>query len=765
MSGYFSDDSINSYTNGMVQEKQVSVLQFSKDIMFSWIQSGRFFPLAFYYFYLYNTITSLLLYKLSIILIILINEFVFSLLLFKLTKSRFFSICSLIIPPLLFQFRMYHDPILSFHWLEQLIFLLTITSLILFHSFLKVKNKLYYVCSLLLFLLSLLIYEVAYSFVFLFIIITFINVKTKLLRGLYYVMPYILSVLSCIIISIFLRIHFNVALQNSGNDGAYVPNYNLFDYFATLFKQSISSFPLNYLIFDPHKLFSVTNISDLLTWNNLFLIIMFIIFFLLLRSIIDDEKQVLKNIKLYYKNIIFFGLSLIVLPGLLISLSPRYQKEVVLGIGYIPVYISYYGTSILIVFLIMGIVILKKKITNNLMIAIALIIGIIVSINNTNNILVVEKLNEHYLYPRQVIQEALANGLYDNAATIDSIVVSTNNSWDVPAFYIMYTHKIINSVITPNSLKVLKNTNSLDLTGNNYYLDYYSDNKFNGYSITGKIVDLPKSSSQLNGILTENITLYVKNYKEARNKIVLNVTSFDLKTNKMESFRINAKDLHLIAGGEKYGLYSLFETGKLYDIKSTNISYENNDSELPIFEKEKIFPSSSDKDILHLSIMKNNSPYISFDKAINFGKDYSIELLVKPYGNEVPYSSIIGNHPGASGHEGFVIQRINTTDFYNFTFGDGKKWINSKPFLLDMDIWNYIVVVSNNNNLDVYKNGELISHEEVDGNIVNSSIPLYLYNWVHLDRKFNGIIDEFRISNEVKTDKTIQETWRNIQKK
>jgi len=177
-SGYISDDAFTFVT---YFDENFSLPQFTLKILVENLYSLR--PVCV--MTLYTTIISFLLnnniflYKFHILLLVCLNVFLFRNFLYHLFKSRTFSLLCIIPLPLLIQFRNYHDPVLSFAGLMQILFLLLLLSLIYFIKFFDTgKNKFYYF-SIIFFVLCLLCYEISFSF-FIFHIILYFILRNKL---------------------------------------------------------------------------------------------------------------------------------------------------------------------------------------------------------------------------------------------------------------------------------------------------------------------------------------------------------------------------------------------------------------------------------------------------------------------------------------------------------------------------------------------------------------------------------------------------------
>ena len=171
-SGYFNDDMINSQVPGVVPFVFDSIFDLTKYYFSEWIRNqGRFFPLAWYGYYVFDFFDTLIAYKLYCIFFITVSNFVFGYFVYQISQSKELSYLVILITPVLFQYRLYHDPILSYGGLMQLILIYTILSLILLVKYLKTKNIIFLVGSVMFYLFSLLTYEITYTFFLLHVLI------------------------------------------------------------------------------------------------------------------------------------------------------------------------------------------------------------------------------------------------------------------------------------------------------------------------------------------------------------------------------------------------------------------------------------------------------------------------------------------------------------------------------------------------------------------------------------------------------------------
>ena len=167
--GFFSDDCLNSLVSGVLTYNNTDVFTHTYQIVIYWIfNTGRIFPLAFYLYFLFSIIHDLFIYHLLILIAIMIDVLLFGYFIKRMTKSAYVSLLSMLIVSALFQVRVYHDPILSFSMLLQIVFFYLIVSLITFTYYLEHGKKIYLIVSSFFCVFGMLTYEINYIFCLLY---------------------------------------------------------------------------------------------------------------------------------------------------------------------------------------------------------------------------------------------------------------------------------------------------------------------------------------------------------------------------------------------------------------------------------------------------------------------------------------------------------------------------------------------------------------------------------------------------------------------
>jgi hypothetical protein len=596
--GFFSDDCLNSMVSGLLINNNTDVLTFTYQIVSSWISNGRIFPLAFYMYFIFLFVHNFFYYHLLILIAILVDILLFGYFIQIMTKSTYISLLSMLIMPLLFQFRAYHDPILSFCMLLQIVFFYLITSLITFTCYLKHNKKRYLIISTFLYILSMLTYEITYIFFPLFLITAyFYEDNNNLLRAIKKSFPYIAIALIFIFVVIAWRVFINVPISDESDSGAYTINTDPVAYVNALIQQSSAALPMSYYIFDPLMIFYHDPV-ELLSQINLYLLLMGILIFVCFALTFSKaQSDLLKwtNISRRVTFLGIFGFFLYLLPELLLSFSPKYQHELTMGVGYLPVFISYFGVSLVIVAFLM---LISDKIARSgnklfmFVMIVSLIFSLIVTLNYINNSVVVEKVNQDWLYPRALMEAGLHNGIFTQVPSGSFLLAQNLFPWNRPEFYRMYggvnlsgiglssydlqLNKIhVNKLYSENGTFVV---NQLP-DDNVYYINCISDSLRGGYVITGRVIKFNATDITLIDVTSQEIYIYIEGpHSENQNigspcfQINGQWSNMDVKSG-FYPFNIKEGDsqLNLISSGPNWCLYLLRPQDCVIDIKSVSV--------------------------------------------------------------------------------------------------------------------------------------------------------------------------------------------------
>jgi hypothetical protein len=155
-SGFFGDDALNSvgFARSVLQAQGQGLGDLIGSILAhlpAWAESGRFFPLSGYSALLFYFVDGhAIALKLFVLALILVDLGLLGYLTTQMTGSRALGVLAILITPLLFQLRVtaYHDPIVAFAGLLQVVLTCTMISLVLLLLYLKSAKRRYLVAPL-----------------------------------------------------------------------------------------------------------------------------------------------------------------------------------------------------------------------------------------------------------------------------------------------------------------------------------------------------------------------------------------------------------------------------------------------------------------------------------------------------------------------------------------------------------------------------------------------------------------------------------------
>ena len=249
--GIYSDDMVSSLVRGHLGLTDQSILSYIFNVNYSnVVESNRFLPVGSFLMAIPYLMYNVVYYKIFMIVLVLVNVFAFGYLIFIISQNKKFSYIFMIIVPSFFQFRIFHDPILSFYGGFQIVFLLFILSLILLVRYIESYKKIHIVGSVILLNLGLYCYEIFIVFVpiyLLFILISELKIKEKVRVAI----PACIFLGVAICLNIFIRIFIKT---NNGYEGiSFGTDVDLI--LKTIGRQVYAGIPSSYFVSDPSYVF------------------------------------------------------------------------------------------------------------------------------------------------------------------------------------------------------------------------------------------------------------------------------------------------------------------------------------------------------------------------------------------------------------------------------------------------------------------------------------------------------------------------------
>jgi len=418
--GHLADDAYNSQIRGALMFSNISLFDRTIAEINGWIfGAGRIFILNWIWVYsLFYFFTSTLAVKAIGLIVLHINFILFYFINKNLSKSSNFALLSIMVFPLIIQYHFVNDPVLAYAFFIPFQFLLIQLSLLIFLKTIEKSNKLLSFLSISIYMCALSIYELAYPLFVIFFLMAYIknnNLKSSFVKTL----PYFLISLLFIILMFYLKLFvIKTDIHPEGTyPGANLHLYDLSLFFEALFIQVVAGFPgVNWF----------TNITGSLIFSlkdvfNILLLIM----------IINQSKNLINSPKVKLgKEIVFIGLSLIIIPAILVCMSGHQEELVRTGIGstYLSVFIQYFGVSIIFVYIIF------KTVKNKTGFFFLLPIIFVLFITNLGlNNKVVRELGGSYKYPREILEAAHSKGLFsemkDNSYLYRFMLVPSDYHW------------------------------------------------------------------------------------------------------------------------------------------------------------------------------------------------------------------------------------------------------------------------------------------------------------------------------------------------
>jgi hypothetical protein len=434
-SDYFGDDLYNFQVPGLIPSDYPSTFDFASRNIIGWMGHGRFFPGTVYSFFVFDIFNTVFLYKLLQLNVVLLSVSLFAYLIYILSKNRYLALLLLFLTPLFFQYRYYHDPILSFHGLLPLLFIYITLSLIFLAKYLQGTAKYHYYLSLFFFMLSLVTYEISYVFILFYlpIILSQMKFRENIRKIILLLTPYFILLISLSLFTIYLR--YNTAI----NTGPYLPNWDLFSIFTTYFNQTIAVIPLTYFL-----MFGNINFSVKYEFTKYVSI-------LFLFGLIYWHSFALRKNIVFNKNLVFFAVLLLLLPGMLISLSPKFQSsgidqnQVKFGLAYLPIYFQSFGASLLLSLFLIRLSSIKYYI------GAGFLLGIVLTVHLMSNDEVVAKVNKPYKSSREVLSLFFTGKFRQDLENNSTIQFAMDSPLHRKEFLNMATKKNLNVVIAPDN--------------------------------------------------------------------------------------------------------------------------------------------------------------------------------------------------------------------------------------------------------------------------------------------------------------------------
>ena len=424
--GFYWDDAFFSVEAQNMRLEGTSIWERVWKEIVDYVRIGRINPFATFHFLVFYYLPDVRFYKLMLVCMTLLNGWLFYRFLRLWRNKHRTAISALLITLLCFQFRLYHDPLNSYYGLMQVMFCELMLALTAFLRWMREGKKGSLAVSLLFFIMGLMSYEMFFPLTALFLILAWAEEK-HVGKAIRKALPWILIAVLIFGLSMILRQ--NITEETAYNGTTFSLDIPLL--LRTFMTQVGAAFPLSYrnagydngvmgTLIPWHEIFNTSLPVFLrsIQWQDL------LGCFLLLLVLFElpEKKAKFSGFGL------FFGAALWLLPGLVISLSSKYQQDLVPGLAYIPVLFSYFGMGIVLYELLALIGRVFKPRTLRLMLGGAGCMILLLTLQDNRH--VSRMLDDWFLYPRKVGEEALQSGILGDHAAGTVISAVPYSLWE-----------------------------------------------------------------------------------------------------------------------------------------------------------------------------------------------------------------------------------------------------------------------------------------------------------------------------------------------
>ncbi len=472
-SGYYWDDAVNATAYLFEKQDGLPLMQNLLIFMRKYIELGRINVLSCYYYFFF-LIENVALYKALIIGLVCVNVLQFGRVAREAGASRRLSLFAMLLIPTLIQFRAYQDPVTGFYGLMQVILAELLFTAYFLLRYLHSGRRKHLILSLLPFTAGLMTYEVCFPFILMIPLLVLADTRS-LKKAIRVSVPYVVIVLICLGAIAFVRANI---VQETTYAGVAV-SLDFGRILQTYTYQLAAALPLSFYAagqqlaimgttwLAPDVLqYTLSGFLKALTLADIFILVLTAL--AIARTI---RTAPIRNQETPRLTIFALGLSLWLLPAVTIAVSQRYQGQLLPGLGYLPVYLEYFGISLLLSGL--GSLLCKKLTTTKsevfgLLAVVALLVS--TAINLQNNRKLTDLLNREFLYPRLPGEQALQAGLLSFLPTNSKVIFANPDryiweaDWNERGLYQEFA-----SIYSPRDLIA----DGIEPMGKGHFLDQY----------------------------------------------------------------------------------------------------------------------------------------------------------------------------------------------------------------------------------------------------------------------------------------------------
>ncbi len=568
-SSYTADDLLNSNALALKHIGKESVWQQTVRIGKEWMEAGRFFPFSDYVYFLFYYVPSRLAYKILIMISVYVNSILFGKCVQKISKSYALGFLMMFSFPMCIQLTgEFNSALYAFHMLMQMVFLWTLLSLLLVMKYIDYRDNNKKAAVICLIVSGIALFAALCTYEVAFVTVVFIGLGVWAYTSDF---KYTLKVLIPDFIAYAIACVINLILRMRVSDVGYTGisiNLDMKAIVTAFAKQSLSVLPLNRFMYKTYRFGMPYTVDELLSnirFTDIIMIIVYIIIFVLLVRMIRSRLDKCCN----YVYLIIGGISLMILPALLISITIRYQENLDWGINHLSAYIQSFGLALVVACLLS----LIMKHTNK---AVCIIISLILICFNSVILVAQEAearafnnlISWDFRYAVENMEAAADSGVFDEVESRDLIYGISDYYYDNAEsnmFYSKYAKKDM-PVKMKTDFEADMNMSNLNVIDNNIYLINSLSEPEDSYVYVAHVCEAEDIRDIILGDTESPVELYIDSiriFTKYKNDFIIKYYTDDA------DWEIKLSDDNILKAAENGSLYEI--TGVKIPLSSMTI--------------------------------------------------------------------------------------------------------------------------------------------------------------------------------------------------
>jgi hypothetical protein len=289
--------------------------------------------------------------------------------------------------------------------------------------------KRFLVISVALYLVCILTYEIGITLFFLYIIVAY-YINNSILSAIRNASAFIICSVVIFIILLYVRSHIPNVSGSVEYHGLQI-KMDFLSILKTFFVQLIAPLPLTYMFYS-NNIFQPRQLQTFLA-NHINIYIIIIVFCKLCKDVLKINTNC--DIQKFCWMPFLLGLCLSILPAIPVSFSSKYQNELRIGLGYLPVYIQSFGVMLCVSEILRFIYNKNKNVCFKKIFGIVFIVFILIGTCATyiSNNLCIASAN-WYHYPQHILKESLRRKYLNNIEDNSTILFKQVYIYDISLY-------------------------------------------------------------------------------------------------------------------------------------------------------------------------------------------------------------------------------------------------------------------------------------------------------------------------------------------